>query len=246
MGYYSMQTISKKTRRCENTDELKCRIKRREEELAIHRTKEAELKRLAVVVRDSNDAITLQDMNGNITAWNRGAERMYGYTEGEALCMNISQLVPLEQQSLTKHLWERIKKGKKSDSFETRRLTKDGRVLEIWFTATPIVDSGGIVKAVATTERDVTEKNKLIRQLAELSLKDELTGLYNRRGFMLNAEKVLKQVERRGETAAILYLDMDNLKMINDTAGHKQGDEAIVELAEIIKKHFGKQMCWQG
>ena len=69
---------------------------------------EAVLRRLAVVLKDSNDAITVHDLQGNIIAWNRGAEKMYGYAEAEALEMNVAQMVPLERKTKALEHLERI------------------------------------------------------------------------------------------------------------------------------------------
>ncbi len=82
------------------------------------------IKRLAAVVNDSNDAITLHDLNGNILAWNNGATKMYGYTETEALKMNITEIVPDEKKQETLDLIKQIKTGMIINSFVTKRKTK--------------------------------------------------------------------------------------------------------------------------
>jgi len=122
---------------------------------------EATLRRLAIVVSDSNDAITVMNLDGTISAWNKGAERMYGYSENEALGMNITDIVTEEKRRETVEFIERIKSSDSVESFETNRLTKDGRVLNVWLTVTRTVDDNGKVVAIATTERDVTERKRL-------------------------------------------------------------------------------------
>ncbi len=113
--------------------------------------------RLVAVVRDSNDAILLHDFEGNITAWNRGAENMYGYTEAEALKMNIRDIVPedkgKEALAMVKKLWK-----EEIESFNTQRLARDGRRLDVWLTVTKLCDDKGEPYAIATTERDITGK----------------------------------------------------------------------------------------
>lgn len=127
---------------------------------------------LAALVRDSNDAITVQDLEGNILAWNKGAVKMYGWSEQEALKMNIRQIVPPAKTSEARKLITRISQNKEVESFETTRLTADGRLLDVWLTVTALPDDQGYPTAVATTERDITahkqtekEKNDLIKQL---------------------------------------------------------------------------------
>jgi diguanylate cyclase (GGDEF)-like protein len=85
---------------------------------------------------------------------------------------------------------------------------------------------------------DITERKKMEEEIRALSLHDELTGLQNRRGFMTLGGQMLKTASRLKKTVALVYLDVDNLKNINDSAGHKTGDRALVELAFILKKCF--------
>jgi len=112
------------------------------------------VRRLAVVVRDSHDAITVRDMEGHILAWNPGAERMYGWSEAEALAMNILDLIPegLRQESLAV---VRQRLAGAPEPYHTQRIAKDGRIVEIWLTATALVNDGGNVYAIATTEREI-------------------------------------------------------------------------------------------
>jgi two-component system CheB/CheR fusion protein len=111
--------------------------------------------RLAAVIKDSNDAVTLQDLDGNILDWNKGAERMYGYSQAEASKMNIRDVVPPEKQKQALELVKKIRAGKDIKSFRTQRKTKDGRVLDIWLTVTKLVDAEGKPIQIATTERDL-------------------------------------------------------------------------------------------
>ena len=121
--------------------------------------------RLATVVRDSNDAITIQDIKGNILAWNRGAELMFGYNEQEALQMTIWQLTPPDKAAEQKDFNRRIFTGENVSSFETQRLTKDGRLLDMWLTVTKLVDNAGKVIGIASTERDITERKEMEKEL---------------------------------------------------------------------------------
>ena len=121
---------------------------------------EAEHRRLATIVIDSNDAVTVQDFKGRLTAWNRGAERMYGYTESEALSMNIRDIVPGDRCDEALEFVGRIARDEDVKSLETQRISKDGRTLDVWLTVTKLVDEAGRPVAVATTERDITERKK--------------------------------------------------------------------------------------
>ena len=118
---------------------------------------ERQLRRMAVILQDSNDAVTVFSPQGDITSWNKGAVRMYGYNEDEALSMSVLQIVPGERRKETLDLIERIKNGETIESFETKRITKDGRVLDVWLTITALKDEQNNLTDIATTERDITQ-----------------------------------------------------------------------------------------
>jgi len=122
---------------------------------------ELQARRMATVLYDSSDAICVLALDGHITAWNRGAERLYGYSEAEALKMNIYDLVPADKRADMQKVLQRILAGENIKSFDTERLTRDGRMLDVWITLTPLYDEHGQPIAVATTERDVSERIEL-------------------------------------------------------------------------------------
>lgn len=126
---------------------------------------EADLRRLATIVTDSNDAITVMDLNGRIIAWNKGAEDTYGYSKDEALGMDSLKIVPEDKKQEILDAIRKIKMKETVVSFETKRLAKDGHVLDIWLTATKLVNDEGKVVAIATTERNITEKKRLDERL---------------------------------------------------------------------------------
>jgi two-component system CheB/CheR fusion protein len=111
------------------------------------------LRRLAVVVRDAHDAITVQDLDGHILAWNPGAERMYGWSEAEALTMNICDLIPEGRREEALALLRRQSEAEAIEPYRMQRIAKDGRVVDVWLTATALVNGSGGVYAIATTER---------------------------------------------------------------------------------------------
>lgn len=114
------------------------------------------MQRLAVVVRDSNDAVMVQDLDGRIRTWNAGAERMYGWSEAEALKMNIIDTVPDGKRDELKTFIDQLRAGELVQSFATQRVTRDGQTLDIWLTVTRLTDETGAIYGIATTERDIT------------------------------------------------------------------------------------------
>jgi two-component system, chemotaxis family, CheB/CheR fusion protein len=111
------------------------------------------LLRLAVVVRDATDAITVQDLVGRIVAWNPGAVRMYGWSETEALLMNVRDRIPKSQHAQAVSRVRELSEAAVLAPYQTQRLAKDGRVLEVSLTSTALVNEAGDVYAIATTER---------------------------------------------------------------------------------------------
>ena len=128
----------------------------------------AKLHQLATLVRDSNDAITVQDFDGRILEWNKGAVKMYGWSEAEALHMNIQEIVPPDKSDEALSVIKKIAAGSEIRSFETKRMTADGRVLDVWLTATALLNDEGEPLSVATTERDITERNHAEKEKIEL------------------------------------------------------------------------------
>lgn len=115
-------------------------------------------KRLAVVVRDSNDAITIQNFEGEILAWNKMAEKFYGWTESEALQMNIKELIPEEKIDEAISKLKRLALDEEIKPYQTKRITKTGKELKVYLTATALIDHYGKPYAVATTERIISNK----------------------------------------------------------------------------------------
>lgn len=129
---------------------------------------EQQARRMATVLQDSNDAITVFDLQGHFTAWNRGAIRLYGYTEEEALSMNITDIVPPERQDEEQQYLQRIAHNEQIGSFDSVRISKSGHSLNVWITVTPLHDESGRIISVSTTERDLSERLQL-QSLREVS-----------------------------------------------------------------------------
>jgi two-component system CheB/CheR fusion protein len=112
-----------------------------------------DLLRLAVVVRDTHDAVTVQDLDDRIIAWNPGAVRMYGWSEAEALKMNVNDRIPHEQREGALDTLAKLSRAKILEPYRTQRLTKDGRAQEVSIISTALLNEAGEMYAIATTER---------------------------------------------------------------------------------------------
>ena len=116
--------------------------------------------RLAAIVQSSDDAIVGKDLNSIITSWNHGAERIFGYAADEIVGTSIRRLIPADRQNEESLIIEKIKRGERVEHFETRRQTKDGRLIDVSVTASPIMDATGQVVGVSKLARDITERKQ--------------------------------------------------------------------------------------
>lgn len=122
---------------------------------------EAEAIRMAAIIRDSNDAVTLQGMNGQILSWNKGAVKMYGYSEKEALTMNIRDLVPKNDRAEALDMvYEAMVNGKVRSDY-AKRIHKKGHIIDVWYSVTVLRGATGKPDTIATTERDVTDRLRM-------------------------------------------------------------------------------------
>ena len=131
--------------------------------------------RLAAIVDSSQDAIIGKDVNGIIQSWNAAAEKIFGYTAEEMLGESIMRLVPPERQSEEQRFLESIRRGETIDHVETTRRRKDGRLIYVSVTVSPIVDEMNNVVGASKTARDITRRKMLERQLFQ-SQKMEAIG----------------------------------------------------------------------
>ncbi len=112
----------------------------------------------------------------------------------------------------------------------------DGRCFLL--TLSPVKKPDGTITSVTVISKDITELKNMEEKLKALALSDELTGLYNRRGFFTLVEQLLKLSRRQKTGIFMLYADADNLKEINDTWGHKEGNLVLIDIANILKKNY--------
>lgn len=112
-----------------------------------------DLLRLAVVVRDAYDAITVQDLEGRIMAWNPAAVRLYGWSEAEALALNARDRIPPGLRAEALVTLHQLSRSEILEPFHSQRLTKEGRIVEVSIAATSLMNEAGQVYAIATTER---------------------------------------------------------------------------------------------
>ncbi len=196
--------------------------------------------RFRSVADTAKDAIVSIDSNGEIVFWNTAAENIFGYSADEAVGKLATLVIPKEFHEAHQQGIDRaIKTGGLrmiGKNLELPGLRKDGSAFPIEISlSTWKVKAGVFFTAII---RDITERKKLEKKLRTLSLSDELTGLSNRRGFFAVAEHLLKIAKRQKQGIYLLYADVDNFKDINDTLGHKEGDNALIDIANILRTSY--------
>jgi len=115
---------------------------------------------LAAVVESSHDAIVSKNLDGVITSWNKGAERLFGYTAEEAVGQNIRLIIPRDRRDEERTIVERLARGERVDHFETVRIRKDGSLLDVALTISPIKDAADRVVGASKLARDITERKR--------------------------------------------------------------------------------------
>jgi len=121
--------------------------------------------RLAAIVESSDDAIVSKDLNGVITSWNAGAERLFGYQACEVIGRPVAILIPPERINEEPGILDRIRRGERIDHYETVRVRKDGTRLDVSLTVSPILDAHGHVIGASKTARDITDRKRMEAEL---------------------------------------------------------------------------------
>ena len=193
------------------------------------------LRKYESIIESTNDAIIGKNLDGIIQSWNHGAEVLFGYAAAEVIGKPMTMLFPADRMDEEPEILSRISQGEKVDHFETVRQCKNGSLIHISATISPIFDLQGRVVGVSKIARNITERKQLEDKIRQLAFYDPLTSLPNRRLLYDRLNQVLAASKRSGRYGALLFLDLDNFKSINDSQGHDAGDLLLIEVAERLK-----------
>jgi diguanylate cyclase (GGDEF)-like protein/PAS domain S-box-containing protein len=193
---------------------------------------------LSYVVQSTGDAIVTKSSDGTITSWNRGAEQVYGYTAEEAVGQPIGLIEPPDRAGEQQEILETVFSGQSVDNFETEGVRKDGTVISVSLTVSPVTDANGRIVSAASIARDTTERVRYEERLRYMADHDQLTGLFNRRRFDEQLKRELARAGRYADHSAVLSIDIDNFKGINDSAGHAAGDAVLAHVGRVLANRF--------
>jgi len=182
------------------------------------------------------DAVVVTDLEGIVTDWNHGSEKLYGYCKDEALGQPVSILhVPEDTDHITAEVLDAVQKSGKWTG-EVRMLHKDGHIGWIESMVVPLFDDNKQMIGALGINRDISNRIEREKHLAQLAHYDQLTDLPNRYLLMDRLEHLIKHAERDKSKFALLYVDLDNFKTINDNEGHAYGDKVLKETAQKLKQ----------
>lgn len=187
------------------------------------------------LVVTAHDLVWSMDTEGRWTYLNSAAHHIYGYDAKELLNEPLSILQTDESRVHDDQAFSSVIRGNELLGYETTHLDKDGRARQISFNACPHIGSDGKVKYITGTARDITEQKEYETELTYQAQHDRLTGLQNRSFFQEELECLISRISRRNDICALIYLDLDQFKYVNDTIGHAAGDELLVEVSKLLK-----------
>lgn len=182
------------------------------------------------------DAVLVTDLNGVIVDWNKGSEILYGYSKQEAIGQAVSILhVPEDSNHITAEVILAVQNHGKW-SGEVRMLHKDGSIGWVESSCVPVFDENNQMQGAIGINRDITKRKDELSRLEHLAHYDHLTNIPNRFLLLDRLEHLIEQAARDKKSFALLFIDLDKFKNINDTKGHVFGDQVLVETASRIKQ----------
>ena len=200
--------------------------------LRARRSAELRLREQASLLDKAHDAIIVRALDNRIMFWNHGAERLYGWTRAEAVGQPIDGLLYRDTSIFQEGTRKVLELGEWKG--EVEQFDKDGQCLCIEAHWSLVRDDDGRPRSILAINTDISQRKASEREIYTLAFHDSLTGLPNRQLLHNRLEQALASSARSHVHGAILFLDLDNFKALNDTQGHDVGDKLLVQVAQRL------------
>lgn len=203
----------------------------------------ARQQRLETILNNAAEGIVTFDIDGLIESVNRAAEKLFGYSEAELKGKDIGAIIPPADErdarpGYVEHFMRKEIARLLGHEGEVSGKHKDGTRFPMALKVSKIdLDGRPLYTGLVA---DISERKALIEHLREMAEHDGLTGLYNRTYLQQELERVVERVRRNKTQCALLYIDLDNFKYVNDTLGHAAGDKLLTEVAGVLNKRARK------
>ncbi|MBI5922274.1 MAG: PAS domain S-box protein [Betaproteobacteria bacterium] len=216
--------------------------------IALRRQSEAEkkLEALGIVVESSQDAITTANMDGVITSWNAGAERLYGYTAEEMIGKPGTLIVPADQNEVYSQWLEKCRNEQPLANLEATRVTKEGKRIDVSMTISPIRDSAGRIDSYSVIARDITERKQLEAQVQQFNI-DLEQQVWQRTAQLRTLSKRLAMAEEKerrnlsqdlhddlGQILAMVKLKLTSLELLNAEVSQETLQTQLKEMETLV------------
>jgi len=194
-----------------------------------------DLERQSRIIDQIHDAVAEVDMDGIVQTWNKGSERMLGYTKEEMIGGSIERIYPpgMWQWRLQNVIEPVLRKGQ--HEVEVEHLTKEGRSIWVHLSLSLLRDEAGRPVGTLGYSIDITERLRQQQELTYRAYHDELTGLENRRAMRDALEVALMAARERKQRIGLVVLNLDRLHHVNDTLGYAVGDQVLIEASRRLR-----------
>ncbi|MEX8519200.1 MAG: diguanylate cyclase [Leptothrix sp. (in: b-proteobacteria)] len=207
--------------------------------LRLHQTSQrmadAAQRRYEAIVESSHDAIISKTLDGKVSSWNAAAQQMFGYSAAEMIGQSLLRLFPPDRHDEEQQILAKIMRDEIVESFETVRVRKDGRHIDVSVTISPVHDAQGQIIGASKIARDISRQKAADEAIRRLAYRDALTGLPNRRLLLDRLRHAAAMSQRSHAYGALLFIDLDKFKQLNDSHGHEAGDAMLVAVAQRLQ-----------